>query len=485
LRGGGAHGRSRQAGRAGEAVAGGRGAARHQISPPQRLTAILIWSAISAAFIGPGTVTTASRAGAAHGLSLLWAVLFSTLACLSLQEASARLTVATGRPLGRLLRERWPRPLWLPALVVGAVVFGCAAYEMGNLLGAVAGGLLALGPLDLSPRSTELIRVGSTLLMALLAGAVLLVGSARAVARILGLVVAMMGAAFLLCAARLAPPALALLKGLGGLSLPAGSGLLALGLVGTTVVPYNLFLGSGLARGRPLSEARLGLLVAVPLGGILTMAILVAGTAVSGEYSFEALAAALRGELGPGARVLFALGLLAAGLSSAITAPLAAALSVQGLLGREATDRSWGDRGGRYRALWGGVLAIGLLFALTRAQPIPTIILAQALNGVVLPLVAVYLWLGVNDRRLMGDAHLCGPLANAALAAAVLVTILLGTAGVLGAAWRAMGAGSVAERSLLPVAAALTAVVAIPVVRAVRGGRRRVARQVAMGRRPA
>ena len=71
----------------------------------RRLVSILLWSAISAAFIGPGTVTTAAAAGAGYGMSLLWALLFSTIACLSLQEASARLTIASGKPLAQAIGE--------------------------------------------------------------------------------------------------------------------------------------------------------------------------------------------------------------------------------------------------------------------------------------------------------------------------------------------------------------------------------------------
>ena len=65
----------------------------------QRLLNILLWSVIAAAFIGPGTVTTAASSGARFGFALLWALLFSTVACLVLQEASARVAVVSGRTL--------------------------------------------------------------------------------------------------------------------------------------------------------------------------------------------------------------------------------------------------------------------------------------------------------------------------------------------------------------------------------------------------
>ena len=98
----------------------------------RRLAAVMLWSVISAAFIGPGTVTAAAAAGAGFGLQLLWALVFSTVACLVLQEASARLTIVSGLTLGQALRRRYPRGLAGAAtvtLVLGAVVLGCAAYE--------------------------------------------------------------------------------------------------------------------------------------------------------------------------------------------------------------------------------------------------------------------------------------------------------------------------------------------------------------------
>jgi len=64
------------------------------------LLPVLFWSVISAAFIGPGTVTTAASAGSGFGTQLLWALTFSTLACIILQEAAARLTIVSGKSLG-------------------------------------------------------------------------------------------------------------------------------------------------------------------------------------------------------------------------------------------------------------------------------------------------------------------------------------------------------------------------------------------------
>ncbi|NQU53471.1 MAG: divalent metal cation transporter, partial [Bacteroidetes bacterium] len=112
------------------------------MSTKKRILNILFWSVVSAAFIGPGTITTAAKSGAAFGTELLWALLFSTFACLILQEAAARLTISTGKNLGQAISSQFNNrryKILILALVLGAIVLGAAAYEMGNILGAVAG----------------------------------------------------------------------------------------------------------------------------------------------------------------------------------------------------------------------------------------------------------------------------------------------------------------------------------------------------------
>lgn len=436
----------------------------------RRLLSVLLWSVIAAAFIGPGTVTTAAQAGTGFGLVLLWALVFSTVATLVLQEAAARLTVVSGENLGRALRgdSRGGAGGVLVLLVVlGAVVLGCAAYEAGNILGGVAGAALAI-PL---PRGVLTLGCGA------LAAGVLFLGSPRQVARLLSLLVAVMGAAFLVTAASLRPDLGELLRGAFVPATPAGSGLLILGLVGTTVVPYNLFLGSGLAAGERLGELRFGLTVAVVLGGVISMGVLVVGTAVAGDFGFEALSEVLASRLGGWARGLFAAGLFAAGLSSAITAPLAAAITARSVFAdgdasESGVDARWGDRSGRFRAVWASVVAAGVLFGVTDVQPIPAIVLAQALNGVLLPLVAVYLALVVNDRRRMGEEGLNGPFANTVLAAVVAVTVLLGVTNLVRAGARVLDRPIPDEGVLLAVAAGITAVLAVPLVRATARRRR-------------
>ncbi len=365
-----------------------------RLSFQQGFSSVLLWSVLSAAFIGPGTVTTCSQAGATFRLDLLWALTFSTLATIVLQETAARMTIASGKNLGQIVALRYAGrgSEGLKWCLFLAVAFGCAAYQAGNLIGAVSG-LQLLFP--------DFPRPVATLILGILAAAALWINNLKAIARILSILVAVMGLAFMYVALRVPVGVGEWLQHLVWPSFPAGSGLLIIGLVGTTIVPYNLFLGSGLGQGQSMSEMRLGIALAVGIGGLISIAILAAGVLVTGTFSYEALAGALSQNLGSAAIVLFGIGLFAAGFSSAITAPLAAAVTGQSLLsGGEGT---WANKQWRFRLVWGLVLAIGMGFGMLNLRPIPAIVLAQAINGILLPLVAITLLLAANDRSLLGE----------------------------------------------------------------------------------
>jgi len=422
-----------------------------------RILSILFWSVIAAAFIGPGTVTTAASAGAAYRYDLLWALVFSVIATLVLQEASSRLTIVSGKNLGEAIRTQYfdSSRLWfLPSFVFVAIFTGCLAYEAGNILGAVAGMLLIVN----LPSYILILIIGSV------AAVLLYTGSTKTVVRVLGGVVGIMGVSFLTTAIMLRPSPAELFTGGFIPSFPPGSGLLILGLIGTTVVPYNLFLGSGISRGHTLSEMRFGLTVAVLLGGIVSMAVLVVGAAIAGPFSYEFLSETLSGQLGPAAGILLGIGLFAAGLTSAMTAPLAAAITARSILAAS-NDTRWSASSFRYRISWGVVLGTGLLFGLTKVQPVPAIILAQALNGVVLPFAAVFLLIAVNDRALMGSAGLNSGLKNIVMCLVVFTTIVLGVTNVSRAAANAFGFAVENETYLLVIALAISVLLAVPMWR--------------------
>jgi manganese transport protein len=432
----------------------------NKIPLKKRLLSILFWSVISAAFIGPGTVTTAASAGATEGYALLWALAFSTIATLVLQEASARITIASGLNLGQALRRQYSsgaaRSIVIP-LVVGAIIFGSAAYETGNILGAVAG--IAL--------NWHMSTIVLTLLIGIIAFLLLWFGSTNVIAKILGILVAFMGVLFLTTAILLHPPIGRILEGSIIPSIPGSSGLLVLALVGTTVVPYNLFLGSGISGGQTLGELRFGLSIAIILGGIISMGILVVGAAVTGTFTFGALSDQLTMQLGSWAGYFFGFGLFAAGLSSAITAPLASAITAQSLFGDEKHAR-WEEHSRNFRLIWSGVLLIGVVFGLLGLKPIPAIIIAQALNGIVLPFAAITLWIVVNDAKLMGKQALNRSFSNILTGIIVIITVILGVINIVKATINTFSWNMPGEGTLLIISGTVILIVAYPLYNVLR-----------------
>jgi manganese transport protein len=395
-----------------------------------RLLNILFWSVISAAFIGPGTVTTAAKAGTDFGLPLLWALTFATIACLVLQEASARLTIASGMNLGQAIWQQTVnggRGNLILVLVAVCILSGTAAYQAGNLLGAMAGTSLLI---SLPPWLIVLV-------IGMIAAAILLIPSIKTIARVLGSLVALMGIAFLVTAIVISPPLTDVIMGLIRPTIPLnpGGGLLVLGLIGTTVVPYNIFLGSGISSGQSIKEMRSGLLVAIVLGGIISMAVLVTGTAMTGDFTFPGLARTLDQYLGGAGTIILGVGLFAAGFTSAVTAPLASAVTVRSLFGNR-DPQKWESNSWRFRLVWGTILVTGMAFGMAGFKPVPAIIVAQALNGLILPVIAVFLFGVVNNPQIMKNRHNSLP-GNILMALVVFVSLLIGMAGLI----RAVAAG--------------------------------------------
>ena len=388
-----------------------------------RLLNILFWSVISAAFIGPGTVTTAAKAGADFGLPLLWALSFACTACLVLQEAAARLTIASGMNLGQAIyyqSTRGSRKLTIPVLVGICILTGTAAYQTGNLLGAMAGVSMLLN----FPSWILVLLIGS------MAGLLLMLPSVKVIARIMGGIVAIMGIAFLLSAISISPPFNEVLRGLLKPIIPinGGGGLLVLGLIGTTVVPYNLFLGSGLSEGQTLREMRSGLFIAVILGAVISMAVLVTGTSVSGDFTFRGLAQSMNQNLGGIGSIVLGLGLFAAGFTSAVTAPLASAITVRSLFGNR-NPENWKYGSSRFRMVWISILVIGVGFGMAGFKPIPAIIIAQALNGLILPFIAIFLFITINNSAFMKESNNRLP-GNILMCAVVFITLMIGLTGI-------------------------------------------------------
>ncbi|QIP13431.1 divalent metal cation transporter [Spirosoma aureum] len=386
------------------------------------LGSVLFWSVISAAFIGPGSVTACAIAGSTYRLQLLWVLTFATFGTVWLQEAAARITIATGSDLGQVITQTYAgksgrRIAWALFL---AIFLGCAAYQAGNILGAVSG--LAL--------LTKLPVPALTVVVGLVCVALLWIGSTQGLANFLGLIVFAMGGAFVYVAFGTPVTPTELTKALIVPAIPNGSLLLINGLIGTTIVPYNLFFGSSIVPGQSLSEMRLGIWVAVILGGIISVVLLLAGLLIPSDFSYGHMAQVLTDRLGTWAGSLFAFGLFAAGFASSLTAPLAASITAQSLLGIPKNSPA-------YRGIWLTVMATGLTFGLLNVTPIPVIIAVQAINGILLPFVTIFLFAAVNNRTLLGDTYRNSLTQNLAMGLVVIVTAILGIWNI----WLAIQAG--------------------------------------------
>jgi manganese transport protein len=346
---------------------------------------VVIWSIISAAFIGPGTVTTAVSAGSSFKLDLLWAVTFATLACIALQEVAARITIASGMNVGQTLTVKFGRRngKFLKWLLGSSVIAGCAAYEAGNILGAVSG-------LNLLTGITGTVL---TIIVTMVSFVLLWRGSPGWISNLMMLLVVTMGVSFLLVALTQDLSGVEVMRASIRPVIPANGELLLLGLVGTTVVPYSIFLGSGISKGQTIPMMRVGLAISILIGGLITAFILIAGTAITDFSSFNNLYNDFEVKVGKGAAISLALGLFAAGFSSAITAPYASAIIARTVF--EAKEER------NVKAVWMAVLLTGFLIGLSGVRPIPVILVVQALNGLILPLLVIFLILVSNDRRLI------------------------------------------------------------------------------------
>jgi manganese transport protein len=375
-----------------------------------KISSVILWSVISAAFIGPGTVTTAVTAGSQFQTQLLWAVVFATVACVVLQEASARIVIASGLNFGQALESKFGSKtgFWIKWIVAGPVLLGCAAYEAGNILGAVSGSSILLegdGKIY-------------TTIITLIAGFILWHGGNRWISTIMTVLVGLMGVAFLLLAMKGDFIFSDLVKSSIIPNIPVGSEWLTLALVGTTIVPYNIFIGSAISKGHTIPLMRIGLTISVLIGGLITCWIMLAGTQIGVFSSFAELASLFENKIGTIGSIALGLGLFAAGFSSAITSPFAASLIASTVFGAE--KRSV------VRFAWMSVLLTGFAFGISGIKPIPVILAVQALNGLILPLLTYFLILIVNDSKVVATQH-----RHAAWYDLVLL-VILGTTLVIG-----------------------------------------------------
>lgn len=354
---------------------------------------------VAAAFIGPGTVTVCSMAGVQYGYLLLWALLLSVVATVVLQEMAARLGIITQKGLANAIKEeigvRWIKMLVL-GLILSAIVIGNAAYEGGNIGGASLGLEAIFGP-EYQSFYPWIVGIFAFLL--------LLLGNYRVLEKVLVSLVVIMSISFLLTAIITGPDISAIIQGLFIPKTPDGSILNIIALVGTTVVPYNLFLHTSLVSEKwksqeNLKEARRDTVISIALGGMVSMSIVVAAAAIPSSQITNVMdmTKGLEPLYGESAKYFMGIGLFAAGVTSAITAPLAAAYVANSCFGWNTTMDNI-----RFKLVWMTILLVGVLFMSVGIKPLEIIKFAQVTNGMLLPIISIFLLWIVNRKTVMQE----------------------------------------------------------------------------------
>jgi manganese transport protein len=373
----------------------------------------------SVAYVDPGNFATNIQGGAEFGYRLLWVVLASNLLAMLVQALSAKLGIATGRNLAEMCREQFPRPVVWGMWVISEIV--AMATDLAEFLGAALGFNLLFG-IPLFPAAL-LTGVATLVILALERRGF------RPLEAVITTLVGVIAASYLVetvldrpnwgaVAQSVVHPALGNTEAV----------LLAVGILGATVMPHVIFLHSSLTQSRIVTkhpdQARrlfrfelLDVIIAMTLAGLINAAMLIMAASTFWVHGLVHLASIEEAHrtliplLGKASGVVFAVSLLASGLSSSTVGTMAGQVIMQGFLHRQVSV--WIRRlVTMLPAL--AVIAWGL-------DPTRTLVLSQVVLSFGLPFALVPLVLFTRRRDLMG-ALTNGPLTTVA---AVLSTGLI------------------------------------------------------------
>lgn len=292
---------------------------------------------VSVGYMDPGNWATDLEGGARFGYKLIWVLLMSNLMAVLLQTLSARLGVVTGHDLAQACRAEYSR--WVNGVLWFLAEVAIAATDLAEVLGTIIALKLLFGmPL-----------LWGCLVTALDTFALLWLqkwGMRKMEAVILALVVTI-GACFLLQIFLAQPAAGAIVRGFRP-SLPPGALFVAIGILGATVMPHNLYLHSALVQSRRIGSdaaskaaaCRYNLIdsaIALNAAFFVNSAILVLSAAVFFKHGIEVTSIERAHELlpsflGRAAPILFGVALLCAGQSSTLTGTLAGQIVMEGYL---------------------------------------------------------------------------------------------------------------------------------------------------------
>jgi len=320
-------------------VLSGRAARR-----PGRLRSFFLMSgpaAIAAiAYVDPGNFSTNIQAGAGYGYSLLWVVLLANLVAMLFQALSARLGIVTGANLAELCRDNFPKPVVISMWLISEVA-ACATDLAEFLGGAIGLSLLFHLPLLIGMGITAIITYAFLLLDR---------GGFRPMELLISLFLLIISLCYLL--EMLVTPVQWGQVGLHILKpeMPDKQALLiAVGIIGATVMPHALYLHSGLTQNRVkagnaeqkallIRFSNREVIVALTLAGLVNMAILIMAAAAFHQghqdvAEIETAYHSLTPLLGKAAAGAFLLSLLVSGISSSIVGTMAGQMIMQGFVG--------------------------------------------------------------------------------------------------------------------------------------------------------
>jgi manganese transport protein len=359
---------------------------------------------VSVGYMDPGNWATDLEGGARFGYALLWVLLMSNIMAVILQTLSARLGVVTGHDLAQACRAEYSRPINLALWLLAEIAI--AACDLAEVVGTVIALKLLFG---LPLLWGCLVTAFDTFLLLWLQR----FGMRKMEAAILGLVVTI-GACFLVEIVLARPELGGIVQGFRP-SLPDGALLVAIGILGATVMPHNLYLHSALVQSRRIGQDReskkkacrynlIDSALALNVAFFVNAAILILSAAVfhRGQVAVASIEEAYRllpGFLGSAAPILFGVALLCAGQSSTLTGTLAGQIIMEGYLDLKVAP--WLRRViTRSLALIPAVLTIALVGEQATQQllVLSQVVLSLQLSFAVIPLIHF-----TSDRRNMGS----------------------------------------------------------------------------------
>ena len=361
---------------------------------------------IAAAFIGPGTVTLCSLAGAKFGMSLLWTIIIAILIAIILQSMAIKVSILAKKNLTQAIKEELKNPI-VKNLVLGliliAILFGNTAYEAGNISGTILGIETLLGEFKFNLGYVSFNFY--SLAIGIIAASLLWTGKYKIIQGFLIGLVIIMSISFLATVFFTKPSIRDIISGLLSFEMPKGSLLTIVGLIGTTIVPYNLFLHSELAKNKWLKSNELkyalnDLYVSIGLGGIISLCIIISASGIENINILGVgdLALGLEPLFGKFAKYFLAIGLFSAGITSTITAPMAASYVVCACFGWTPNLKS-----AHFRITWIFIILSGVLISALGLQLISVIEFAQIANGILLPIIVIILLWMMNKSSILGN----------------------------------------------------------------------------------